>query len=104
MAEILIRRYAKGLIILFHLFLIIIKGTSNYQSFTYLSGKLIGYFNVSRDSFHSTGRWIHPKRMGSTFFLEVATTPAQMPQEGLFLHETAITSQIASFGNPRMLS
>jgi hypothetical protein len=46
------------------------------EAFAYFSGKLIGYFGVSWDSFHSTSRWIHPKRMRSTFSLEVATIPA----------------------------
>jgi len=70
----------------------------------YFSGKLLGNFSMSRHCLHRTVRWIHPKRMGSSFSFEVATVPTQMPQEDLPLHQIATTSRIASSGNPRMAS
>jgi hypothetical protein len=63
----------------FSQFLISFMHIRDSQPFTNLPGKFIGYFSMPGDGFHGPGQWIHPERMGSTFSLEVAAIPAQMP-------------------------
>jgi hypothetical protein len=59
-----------------------------------LPSKQVGDLGVSREGFHDPGLGITPQRMRTTFALEVAAVPPNVPQQRGALHliETVVRS------------